>query len=93
VTLIFICISFIFEISRIPFSNGDNQHISNILAKNAHFDNHLISMFFMRQIAYVETLREGAGGNFCRVETGDCGCFSRSIQNDGANVTLFWGES
>jgi hypothetical protein len=50
-------------------------------------------MLFMRQIADVETLREGAGGNFCRVETGDCGCFSRSIQNDGANVTLFWGES
>jgi hypothetical protein len=50
-------------------------------------------MIFMDRMTYAEPLREGVGGNFCRVETADRECFSRSIQNDGANVALFWGES
>jgi hypothetical protein len=93
VALIFICFSFIFEISRIPFSNRYDQHVSNFRAKNENFDKQLILMIFMSRMTYAEPLREGVGGNFCRVETGDCGCFSRSILRDGANVELFWGES
>jgi hypothetical protein len=40
-------------------------------------------MIFMSRTTYAEPLREGGGGNFCRVETGDCGGFSRSIQTGG----------
>jgi hypothetical protein len=91
--LIFICISFIFEISRTPFSNGDYQHISNIRAKNEYFDNHLILIFFMRRMAYAATLHEGAGGNFCRMENNGCEGLSGSIHIGGANMRLFGGES